>query len=511
MADDEWYRGDAWGRKDRERFEEKLARAKPGNREQYLRIKGLGLLQSKRRSRQDAGVELLQRVLRDYPDAWQPERAGAHAHLAEHYEARGELARAVEHYRQAIELERGTNVDHGVTHALGVLLAAHPELAGDPTEASLLLDVDDSNLIFRSQQFSWTVAQARLAASAGFDDLAAAYAGGAVWLFEHDEPLTTRHPGIGLIRRVRNATVDELRRLQAAGAAEAATPLVDDYRRPDGHVEWDWSLIRRLPRAVGPTLVDAEGEGDDGAPGSFEAAAAPILRELRAAGIEAYDFEDWSQRKFGSAAEVKAAAPILLRWFDETDRLDLRAAIARSLQDTRARKLAARRLTEAFDGLRDPRMLESPPPDDETGQMNWLKLLLGNAITTLARDPEFDVLESIVRNPEHGRDRAWAWTAIGYVKDPRAVELALEYVDDESSSLSAVRCLGALKSTRAEPVLRAIAARPKPRTVPINRFTDDPEHDAPLWALENERIRIELAEDGLAKLEKARAAGKARP
>lgn len=526
MADDDWYRGDAWGRKDRERFEAKLARARPGNREQYLRIKGLGLIESSRRSRQEAGVELLERLLRDFPDALASEHAGAHSHLAELYERRGDLRRAAAHLRNTIELDRGTNHDHGARARLGSLLARHPELADSATEAPALLALDDASLLFRSQQFDWAVAQARLAATSGDADRAAALARGALWLLDHDGPAAPRHPLVGLIGGRDEAVTRELDALARLGHAEAASDRVDEFRRPDGTVEWHWALTESLGApAAAPTVVpdDTEGAVDAGAHANDRALEAAddavfaeerraLLAELRAAGFDdVFELTGWTCRKLGSAEEVRRAAPILLRWLREGRSYRTRSAAADGLRDPRARKLAADQVVASYAALRDPHPGILAPPDMATAFIRREQEALGNALATLARDAQFDELAEIVRDPGHDR-LVHVWWALPYVKDSRVVDLALERLGEaRSEDLDVLRALVAMKTERAEPVLRAIAARPKPRNVPINRFTDDPEHDAPLWAQLHERIRIEIAEVGLAKLEKARAAGKARP
>src|SRR5437667_10039589 len=60
----DWFRDPGWDRATRDQFEERLNRARIGNRAQYLRIKALAL--------RDAGElggakELLNRVVSDYP------------------------------------------------------------------------------------------------------------------------------------------------------------------------------------------------------------------------------------------------------------------------------------------------------------------------------------------------------------------------------------------------------------------------------------------------------------
>ena len=82
--------------------------------------------------------------------------------------------------------------------------------------------------------------------------------------------------------------------------------------------------------------------------------------------------------------------------------------------------------------------------------------------------------------------------AIGYMKDPRAVDLCLDLLDDADPgmSLSALQALSALKSERARPVLERIAAEPTTR-----RRGDDAQH---------QRDRVRIAQKGLEKLDRVR-------
>lgn len=505
MSDD-WFRSDAWGQRERGDFEARLARARPGNREQYLRIKGLHLLESPRGSRRKAGVELLERLIRDYPDA-ASEVAGAHDLLARHHEAAGDPDRAASHYRASIEAERGRNHCHGGPLALASLIAREQSLASASGEAEQLL-ASDVPSVMGDQQFAWAFAKARLATRRGALAEAAAYARGALWLFGHDHGISSRHPDVGLIGEVSRRDYDELLALAGAGDAEAFTPLVDEYRRADGSVEWDWNLVRRM--AAGDEALD---ERPGGRWLSFDAAARPVLEELRAAGFDdAFDLAAWSSTKRASAAEVKQAAPILMKWLAEAANLDVRAAVALALRDPRARKLAAVPVLDAFDELDDPEIgAHCSPWTEELGGQRRFKHALGNAMASLARDEHLDRLEAIIRNPRHGSDRVYAFWALDYCKAPRVVELLLEMVDDPDIGINALHCLKSARSERAEPLLRRLAAQePLPRKHPrVDRYSEeflDLERDH-----HRRELEISLATAGLKKLEAARAAGRARP
>jgi len=59
---DEWYRSSAWAEADQQHFEEKLRRARPGSRAQYIRLKALALAASKRRSEKEAAEILTEAI-----------------------------------------------------------------------------------------------------------------------------------------------------------------------------------------------------------------------------------------------------------------------------------------------------------------------------------------------------------------------------------------------------------------------------------------------------------------
>lgn len=119
------------------------------------------------------------------------------------------------------------------------------------------------------------------------------------------------------------------------------------------------------------------------------------------------------------------------------------------------------------------------------------------AVGTLARDPHFEQVAELVRDARHAHFRHYLFWAISYMKDPRAVDLCLELLDDEELGMSALRSLGDLRSERARSVLESIAGEPTTRG-----RSDE---------AQRQRDRVRIAEKGVQKLDRAVAAGKARP
>lgn len=491
MASDDWYRSDRWRRSDRSEFERRLAAVRPAERGEYLRIKGITLTDTGHTKLIAAGTALLERCIAEVGEE-SHSAAGAHFELARQSEHVGDLEGAVRHFEATLAFERKYGSPrHGTELALAELIARSPGLTSRLAQAEELLAEPDLPP-FRSDQLRFATTHARLASRRGNHDHAAAYACGAFWLLGHDRPINGRHPTVGLIGdEVDTALLDELEDLVRAGDPEAVGPAIDAFRGPDGEVRWDWALVERLA-GVGRGHPDRRAEEV-----AYAATVAPILADLRAAGFDAYDLDDWSRRKLGSAKEVRTAAEILVPWFQRTDNLRIQTEITWALKDPRARRLAAAAVIDRFDALADvaisaKQRLESGEEDsdevvgDRARSLASLKLALGNALDTLARDEHFDRIAAIIHNPAHGGDRAYAFWPLGYMKVPQAVDLAIEMLDDPSVRRDALHALVSLKSDRAEPVLESIA-------------------------LAGDRDDAKLAVHGLALLRKAQAAGKSRP
>lgn len=452
-----------------------------------LRVEGLDLLESRLPWKRKEGEELLDRVLRDHADdLWAV--AGAHSHLADHYEAQGDVDRAVHHHRACLEAEqRAGNISHDTELKLAALLVATGEAAAGDEADRLLARRLGRGVAKSAEKWRYCVTRARLARLRGHADEAAFFARVALNVLARNEPVYARHPDIGLVDAGRGE-IREVQRLAAGGHAEAYDERVERYRRPHGGVEWDWSLVERVARPAG-ARERLE---------TLEAEAGAVVDDLRAAGFEVYDFFDWAQRKLPSAGAVRRAAAVLVPWLDRPVSPDLKATIARALRDTRARKLATGPLLRLFAELVGGDVDgEGPPPTAEAGARRRLKAAVGDALATLARDEHLDDVQRLVRDPRHGSYRACLFWALDYMKCPAAVDLAIDMLDDEQVGMVALHTLGTLRSERAEPVLRRIADEPRPRG------RSD--------AAERARTRVDVARKGLEKLERARAQGKARP
>jgi hypothetical protein len=214
MGRDDWFRSESWDAAAQELFAAKLARSRtPFHRAQYLRIQGLTLVETRDRRRVEAGRELLERVLAEYPDEVM-EVAGAHFALGESFVHGRDHERAVAHLRTCLDLETGRHFRHGTELLLAETLIAVDD-GSQLDEASQLLDASERHAVFGSEFWRIEVARARLLARAADRTRAADHARSALELLEPDKPAFPRHPTVGLIEADK-ATIKEMRRLSKA-------------------------------------------------------------------------------------------------------------------------------------------------------------------------------------------------------------------------------------------------------------------------------------------------------
>lgn len=487
MAADDWYRSADWSADAQALFERKLARATLHNKPQYLRIKGLALLEADDPALEEPAQGLLRRVISEYPDSTF-DVSIAYDTLAACAAAAGHVDAALGYLRASLQAQLGTNV-RGASELRIAELILRERRTDLLAEAEIALDAalaDD--LVFGGLKFRYAVARARLASLSVDPDQAAAFALGALHLAAVDAPVSSAHPTVGRVD-ADDCILDELEEIADRGDAEAASPLIDDFRGADGHVVWDWQLTRRLRWTDDDPLVAQED--------ASRREAQPIVDELRAAGFTVVDLEAFRLRGLPTAAAARTAAPILLRGIDRVTDPDLQASLAVALADPRVRAIATAPLLERFGAMRDPALNGSDRPSEAVGAQRRLKSGLASALSTLARDEHFDTLAKVLRDPAHGRHRVYLLWALQHVKHPDAVDVAIELLADGDLHFDALRTLGDLKSERAESVLTPFATQPEPRG-----RSDE---------AESTRVQIAIARRGLEKLEAARAKGKSRP
>ncbi len=189
MASDEWFRSNDWDAQARAEFEIRLARARPYNRPQYLKIKALAL----EASRQDAdAVILLRRVLEEYPDSL--DAAYCAERLADHYLATGDTLAAERHYRRSMELRPDLNATTGEVH-IGLAEALNAQKRYD--EALQALDyLPATDLTLNHGVCRWNGALADAALGVGDFEVAREAASRALALLREPDQFS-KHRGVG--------------------------------------------------------------------------------------------------------------------------------------------------------------------------------------------------------------------------------------------------------------------------------------------------------------------------
>lgn len=204
----EWYRSTAWDEPARADFEARLARSRPHNRQQYLRIKGVSLRHA---GKTEAARGLLQRAA-DYskPDGYLHESVSAWESLADMAAERGDRATAEELYRRILALPNQSGSTGTIEISLANLLldTGRPE---DRDEALALLEtwMSRDQLKFDHVLFRWHLVLIRLAEAVGDRDTVRRAANTALTLADR-APQLPRHPDVGLVHADK-ATLKRLR------------------------------------------------------------------------------------------------------------------------------------------------------------------------------------------------------------------------------------------------------------------------------------------------------------
>ncbi len=195
MADRDWFRGPDWTPAAQEEFERRLQRARPTSRPQYLRIKGLGLVEG---GNVEGARELWARVLQD-PESSSLDQVATTEHLADSYNS-SDPERAAELFRRAIELNPRHSGTSGTEHIKLAQLLIDSGGKEKLEEAATLLSwwAENARSPFPSDHFAWHLARAKLAQALGDRESAKGSALRALELASSKPPFS-RHPTVGLV------------------------------------------------------------------------------------------------------------------------------------------------------------------------------------------------------------------------------------------------------------------------------------------------------------------------
>ena len=204
----EWYRSPEWHDAAREDFEARLRRARPHNRQQYLRIKGLSLRAA---GNLDGAREILERAA-EAPDGYFFQSMAAWEALADMDVESGDLTSAELLYRRILIQQPSSGSTGTVEISLAeVLLASNRTQNNDEILALLNTWLERPGLKFDNQLFRWHLDLIRLAERIGDGETVQRAARTALNLAER-RPQLPRHPDVGLVMTDR-ATLGRLRKL----------------------------------------------------------------------------------------------------------------------------------------------------------------------------------------------------------------------------------------------------------------------------------------------------------
>ena len=178
---------------------------------------------------------------------------------------------------------------------------------------------------------------------------------------------------------------------------------------------------------------------------SLRAEEAPLVQALAAAGIMVSSV--WEL--VNSAHKYASAIPVLIKHLKTSYHPRIREGIARALTVPEAKPLAAHALIEAF---------QHEPDGTDIG----VKWALANALTVVADDSVLDDLIALVQDKRHGASRTVLTLALGNTKNPRAVDVLLELLQDDEVVEHVLTVLGTLREQRARPHIQCLLNHPQP-------------------------------------------------
>jgi len=216
---DSWFRSPVWDGQIEAAFEQRLQRARPGNRAQYIRIQATYLLSSPDPGVREAGRGLLQRVITEFPGDYEAKAAMEQLGGSLAYEGRlGEAEHALrETLRMCAQSPIGRSGTSGITelYLAEVLLAGGD--AGRAAEVAGLLEAVRPHVqaqgFMRDAVFRYLLASARIA-RLRHDPAARQLARQALAVAAETTPALPRHPDVGRPRRSA-AEIAELEQLIA--------------------------------------------------------------------------------------------------------------------------------------------------------------------------------------------------------------------------------------------------------------------------------------------------------
>jgi hypothetical protein len=207
-----------------------------------------------------------------------------------------------------------------------------------------------------------------------------------------------------------------------------------------------WEIINKLRQDPAYMAKNVEREKRrDALAQEFARQSEPIVSDLAAVGFVYSSLDDLRR----SGVRYEKGVPVLVKWLPLVTNPALKESIIRALSVPWARPLAALPLIAEFKGTKG-------------FNSDSLKWVIGNALSIVTNDSVFDEIAELVTDKRHGNAREMLAVALGNMKNPQAVDLAIQLLNDETVVSHALTALAKLKSERSRPYIEALADHPKP-------------------------------------------------
>ncbi|MHB1034183.1 MAG: HEAT repeat domain-containing protein [Pirellulales bacterium] len=177
----------------------------------------------------------------------------------------------------------------------------------------------------------------------------------------------------------------------------------------------------------------------------YERATTGVVDDLKRAGFAVESIDEL--RETGTPYE--AAVPIFLKWLPLVTDPRAKDSIVRALSVPWARPAAVFPLIAEF---------RTAPDYSVPASHKWT---VGNALSVIADDSVFADIAELVQDKRHGRAREMLAVALGNMKDPRAIDLLIELLDDDEVVGHALIALGKLRAVKARPHVEPLVGHPK--------------------------------------------------
>ena len=175
----------------------------------------------------------------------------------------------------------------------------------------------------------------------------------------------------------------------------------------------------------------------------FAYSATPIDTELHNLGFPSLG------NLANSKINYKAAIPVLLKWLFQAETNDVKDAILGALAVNWSKPVAAKPLVQFLKQL-DPASAQ---------ELRWS---VGNALERAADDSVFDDIVSIAENKQYGIDRQMFVMALGNMKNPMAVDVLINLLDDCEVLPGAVAGLAKVAAPKSRSRLETLLTHPEP-------------------------------------------------